>query len=135
MRTTVTSIRRRGGLAALAALLLAGTIASAGTAQAETHRLDCVVDTLAYKVCSGKLTLQVGQRLEVDLVSSGGHKLRFCAEPFGGGFDHGCSGWVNPGANTQLVWHNGTSGPKDVQLIVGRQYPTSVHARGNFHVR
>ncbi|ORT56633.1 hypothetical protein [Streptomyces sp. CB03238] len=134
MRTNVTA-RRRGVLAALTALTLAGTLASAGTAHAETHRLDCVVNTLAYKVRSGKLTLQVGQRLEVDLVSSGGHKLQFCAEPYGGGIDHGCTCWVNPGAHTQLVWHNGTAGAKDVQLIVGRQYPTTVHARGSFHVR
>ncbi|MGA4846157.1 hypothetical protein ACOBQB_07790 [Streptomyces sp. G5(2025)] len=134
MRTTLTT-RRRGVVAALTALTLAGTIASAGTAHAESHRLDCLVDTLAYKVCSGKLTLQVGQRLEVDLVSSGGHQLQFCAEPHGGGIDLDCTGWVNPGASTQLVWHNGTAGPKDVQLIVGRKYPTTVLARGSYHVR
>jgi hypothetical protein len=128
--------RRRGALAAVTALTLAGGFAATGSAHAETHPLDCLIDTLAYKVCSGKLTIQVGQRLEVDLVSSGGHKLEFCAEPYGGGNDIDCTeDWVNPGANTQLVWHNGTAGPKDVQLIVGRQFVTTVHAKGNYHVR
>ncbi|MFG3498785.1 hypothetical protein [Streptomyces sp. NPDC047928] len=132
-----TARRGRTGLAAgLTALALAGGIASAAPAQAASHKLDCLITGgFSYTVCSGKLTVHPGQRVDVDLVSSGGKKVRFCVEPYGGGYDHGCTGWLHPGASTARVWHNDTGIAKDVQLIAGKDVSVRVRAQGGFHVR
>ncbi|MFF8382307.1 hypothetical protein ACF053_01470 [Streptomyces kanasensis] len=127
---------RRAVLAGLTALTVAGGLASAAPAQAATHTLDCLITGgIAYTGCSGQLTVHPGQRVDVDLVSSGGKKVRFCVEPFGGGWDLGCSGWVHPGANTALVWHNTTGQTHRVQLIAGKNVSVTVHAKGQYHVR
>ncbi|MFI2224581.1 hypothetical protein [Streptomyces fradiae] len=127
---------RRAVLAGLTAVAVAGGLGTAAPAQAATHTLDCLITgEISYTGCSGQLTVVNGQRVEVDLVSSGGKQVRFCVEPFGGGWDLGCSGWVHPGANTALVWHNTTGQTHRVQLIAGKNASVTVHARGQYHVR
>ncbi|MDT9682883.1 hypothetical protein RND61_12485 [Streptomyces sp. TRM76323] len=127
--------RHKGLLAALTVLVVAGAFASATPARAATYPLDCLITGgPAYTGCSGKLTVHPGQRLDVDLVSSGGKQVRFCAEPFGGGIDFECSGWLNPGAHTATVWRNGTGQTKYVQLIAGKRATVHVHAQGRYHI-
>jgi hypothetical protein len=126
---------RKGLLSALTALVVAGGFASAGPAQAASYPLDCLISgNTVYTGCSGKLIVNPGQRVDVDLVSSGGKQVRFCVEPFGGGIDFGCTGWLNPGASTATVWRNGTGQVHHVQLIAGKSTLVKVHAQGRYHV-
>ncbi|QIS18267.1 hypothetical protein [Nocardia terpenica] len=123
-------------LAPLAAAPFLAVVAGQASAAGPLD-FDCILQRVGWASCNptqGSMHVGAGQSLSVNLISSGGTQVKFCAETAGQSDDLGCTDGVNPGANTTLVWRN-TGGDRDVTILAKPTYSlATVEAKGNYTI-
>ena len=120
---------------ALLGVFVAG-LAFAPTAQAAgQYSFSCSIGRYGADPCGAAFDVRVGEIVRVNLVSSGGKSVGFCATNASTGATYQCTAKnINPGAVTTTVWQNHTSSTRRVRMTADAASLVNVTANGNFLV-
>lgn len=129
---------RRFTAAAAATAALAAPVALLWSAPAALaagdYNFSCDIGRYGADPCGPSITVPNGEILRVNLVSSGGKMITFCATAADGGNEFGCADGINPGAIETTVWQNDTGSTTDVQIRADADGLVNTLAQGNYRV-
>lgn len=127
-------MKNRLAVGALASVV-AGLALAAPAQAAGTYQFSCSIGRLGQDPCGSQITVPNGEILRVNLVSSGGKSVSFCARNAENGDDLGCTAnEVNPGAAETTIWQNGTGNALNIQVYADADDVVNTVANGNFRV-